>query len=248
MLTDYDLAHPIEGEARRHRAGGGIAFEGSDLGATLYGMTAWGTLSRDTVGFTLDWQASDRLSFGVSGETFSRQAPLRALRYGITADSLSAAARWRRNEATSISVAADWLSFSDGNDGISTAIVGQQQVWAGAHTDVTGRAGVWYARNSQPGGPYFSPRSVISGTAGFTVRQIAWRRYEKVFSHALNADFGFQDQGPFSTHWIGSVSYEHRWRTDPWWEVYYSVGLDRRVYDGRPEKGIGARLGFRRRL
>jgi hypothetical protein len=28
------------------------------------------------------------------------------------------------------------------------------------------------------------------------------------------------------------LSYEHRWQFNPWWEIYYSVVLDRRVYDG----------------
>ena len=244
-LADYSIAHPIEGRVSRSRAGGGIAFEGIDLSASLYGTTSWGTLSRGGAGFTLDWQASDQVSFGVAGEIFSSQTPLRALFYGITADSLSAAFRWRRNEATSIALAASGVSFSDGNDQVSAAISGEQQLWTGPHLYVTGRAGLWYTHNSQPGGPYFSPDWVVSGTGGVTVQHIAWRRYEKVFSHALSVEFGLQDQSGFPTDWIGVVSYEHRWRTDPWWEIFYSVMFDRRTYDGEPERGIGVRLGFR---
>jgi biofilm PGA synthesis protein PgaA len=247
-LTDSGIAHPVEGTASRHRAGGGFAYQGSDLAATLYGTSSWGTFAGSGAGFSLDWQASDQLAFGVAGETYSRQTPLRALLYGITADSLGASFKWRRNEATSVSLATDWLSYSDGNNSFSGSIVGEQQLWAGPHLDVTGRAGVWYAQNSQQDGPYFSPDSVISGTAGVTVRQIPWRRYEQAFSHALSAEIGVQDQSDFSSRGIGVVSYEHRWRTDPWWEIFYSAQFAHRVYDGDAERGIGLRFGFMRRL
>jgi biofilm PGA synthesis protein PgaA len=247
-LTDSGIAHPVEGTVSRHRAGGGFAYQRSDLAATLYGTSSWGTYAGSGAGFSLDWQANDQLAFGVAGETFSRQTPLRALFYGITADSLAATFTWRRDEATSISVGTDWLSFSDGNNSLSSSIVGEQLLWAAAHIDVTGRAGLWYAQNSQQDGPYFSPESIISGTAGITVRQTPWRRYEQVFTHALSVEFGVQDQSELSSHGIGVLSYEQRWRTDPWWEIYYSAQFAHRVYDGDPERGIGLRFGFRRRL
>lgn len=249
VLTDTSIAHPVEGRVSRNRAGGGIAFQGRDVSATLFAAESWGTLSRGHAGFTVSWEAGDRFTFGAAGETFSRQTPLRALHYGITADSLSAWAGWRRDEETAISAGIDWLNYTDGNERLSSSLVGQQRVWSSPHFDVTGRAALWYAHNSEPDvGPYFSPEWVVSGTGGLTINHIAWRRYEKSFTHSLQADLGLQDQQNFSTRWIGSLRYEHRWRSDPCTDIYYSFQIDRRVYDGDPERGIGLRLGLRQRF
>lgn len=247
-LFDANVAHPLEGRATRYRAGGGIAFHGIDVTSTVYATTNWGSLSRGGGGATIDWEANDHVSLGLSGEIFSSETPLRAQLQGITADSLSARASWRQDERTQVWANGGWLSYSDGNDRLSASLVGEHLLWARPHLDVTGRAGLWYAHNSQPGGPYFAPKNELSGSGGFTIRQIAWRRYEGVFSHALMVDFGFQNQSGFAADWIGSVRYEHRWRHDPWWELYYAVLADRRVYDGEPERGIGGVLGFRRRF
>jgi biofilm PGA synthesis protein PgaA len=247
-LTDASVAHPPEGRASRYRAGGGIAFHGADVSTTLYAVNSWGALSRGGAGFSLDWQANDRLSFGLSGETFSRETPLRAVLHGITADSLAAKIGWRWDERTSVSAGGSWLSYSDGNDRLATSLSAERLLWAGPHIDVTGGAGLWYAHNSQPGGPYFAPAWELSGSGSLTVRHIAWRRYETSFSHALTVELGFQDQNGFAAHWTGSVRYEQRWRRDPWWEIYYAALIDRRVYDGQPERGIGAIFGLRRRF
>lgn len=249
VLTDTSIAHPIEGRVNRNRAGGGVAFQGRDLSASLYAAESWGTLSRGHAGFSVNWTASDRITVGAAGETFSRQTPLRALHYGITADSLSAWAGWRENEERAISAGVDWLNYSDGNERLSASLAGQQQLWNSPYVEVTGRASIYYAQNSQPdAGPYFSPEWVVSGIGGLTVSHIAWRQYEKSFTHSLQAEFGLQDQRGFSTHWIGSVRYEHRWRRDPWVDIFYSFQIDRRVYDGEPERGIGVRLGLRQRF
>ena len=141
------------------------------------------------------------------------------------------------------------MNYSDGNERLSASLAGQQQLWSNPYVEVTGRAAIYYAQNSQPDvGPYFSPKWVGSGTGGLTISHIAWRHYEKSFTHALNAEFGIQDQRGFSTDWIGSLRYEHRWRRDPWTEIYYSFQIDRRVYDGEPERGIGVRLGLKQRF
>lgn len=247
-LTDSSIADPVEGRASRHRAGAGLAFQGADLAASLYATSSSGTVSRAGAGATLDWQASDRLSFGLAGERFSSQTPLRALLYGITTDTVSAAARWRWDETASVAAATERAVFSDGNDRVSLSLVGERNLALGPHLDLTGRLGVWYAHNSLQSGPYFSPDEVVSSTLALTLRQIGWRRYQRAFTHALGVELGFSDQNGFTKDWIGSLSYEHRWRADPWWELYYAATLDRRVYDGDPERGLGVRFGFRRRL
>ena len=143
----------------------------------------------------------------------------------------------------------DWLSYTDGNDRLAASLAGEQRLWAWPHLEIIGRGGVWYAHNSQPDvGPYFSPKWEVSGSGGLTIRHVAWRRYEKSFTQSLYADLGLQDQRGFAARWIGALRYEHRWRSDPWTEFYYSFLIDRRAYDGEPERGIGVRLGLRQRF
>jgi hypothetical protein len=44
------------------------------------------------------------------------------------------------------------------------------------------------------------------------------------------------------------VSYEHRWRFDPWTEFHYGVVFSRNVFDGDPEEAFALLFGLRQRL
>ena len=165
-LADASIAHPIEGRVSRYRAGGGIAFQGIDLAArftahrpgarcraVVPGSRSTGRRATSSRSACPARSSRARRRFGPcsmgsrrtrsrphSGGAGMRQHPL----------------RWRRAGSP----------FRTGTIRLSAAIVRAQRLWAGPHVDVTGRAGIWYTHNSQPGGPYFSPDWVVSGTAG----------------------------------------------------------------------------------
>jgi biofilm PGA synthesis protein PgaA len=247
-LADFARATPPEGTVTRNRAGGGVALRGADVAASLYATGSWGTLARAGAGATLSWEASDRLTLGVDAELFSRQTPLRALTYGIHADSVSGSVGWRRDERLSLSLSGGWLGFSDGNDRLSGGLSLTAQLLAVPHFDLSARADLYASRNSRPGGPYFSPRSDWSISGGLFGQHVTWRRYERSFVQAFSVEFGRYDQQAFAADWIALARYEHRWRRDPWTEFTYGITLDRRVYDGAPERGIALSAGLRQRF
>ena len=47
---------------------------------------------------------------------------------------------------------------------------------------------------------------------------------------------------------IGSMSYQHRWRFDPWTELAYGVSVAERIYDGDRSRTLGAFITLRQRL
>ena len=47
---------------------------------------------------------------------------------------------------------------------------------------------------------------------------------------------------------IGTVSYEQRWRFDPWTELVYGISLSQRIYDGEPAHDIGGFITLRQKI
>jgi biofilm PGA synthesis protein PgaA len=140
------------------------------------------------------------------------------------------------------------LFLSDGNERVAVGASLVQQLHASEGLWLRGRVDAYTSSNSQPGGPYFAPSSDLSLAAGLSFEQRLWRRYQRQFTHVASVDAGVYDQAGFKASWIGVARYEHRWRRDPWTEIFYSVGLDRRVYDGVGERGLQIAVGLRQRL
>ena len=238
-------ANPPEGAAIRNSVGGGLRYEGPDVQATVRALANFGTLERVSAGGTLAWQPDDRWSFALDGEYFSLETPLRALLYGITANSLGASAAWRRDEGLRIGTLLGWMDFSDGNTRWAGGLNLQAGLVAQPHFRLTGLADLYSSTNSQPGGPYFAPSFDLSLSLGFEAQHIAWRRYERILTQVLMVNAGPYWQRDYGGTWIGTLAYEHRWRRDPWRELFYGVTLTRRVYDGDPERTVAAVAGLR---
>ena len=79
----------------------------------------------------------------------------------------------------------------------------------------------------------------MSLTAGLLAEHVLWRRYEKSLVQALMVDAGLYAEQGYANNWLGTLSYEHRWRFDPMTEFRYGVLLTRRVYDGSVENTLG---------
>lgn len=241
-------ATPPEGAAERQRLALGVMVEGVDLIVRAQAAANLGAFARAGGGLSLDWWADDRWSVALEGEIFSRQTPLRALLFGIAADSLKAAVRFRRDERLEAAARLGWLGFSDGNDRWWGSLALAARLASAPLWDATGRAEVWTSSNSAPGGPYFAPQRDLSATLGLRVQQVAWRRYERVFVHALDLEVGPYRQRGFGADWVAGVRYEHRWRFDPWRELTYGLAVTRRVYDGEAERAVALSLGLRQRF
>nr|WP_249732018.1 poly-beta-1,6 N-acetyl-D-glucosamine export porin PgaA [Roseococcus sp. SDR] len=247
-LAGVATAHPIEGYVQRNRVGAGAEFRLPQFRATAYITQNFGTYIAPGGGVTADWQPFDTWRIGVAAERFALSTPLRALRYGITADEVAGRVTWRRSESTSVSGAIAYSPFTDGNRRLSGGIEARQRILDLPHLDVTLRGDLFASTNSLTTGPYFAPSRDFTATAGIAIEHVTWRFYENSFVQALTLDGGSYTQQGYGTGWVGTAAYEHRWRFDPMTEFRYGVQIGRRLYDGDPWRGYALVFALTQRL
>lgn len=237
-----------EGVSERTRLSGGVILEGIDVIARAEVSANSGTLEKAGFGVSVDWSIDDSWSLSAEAEGFSSQTPLRALLGGITNNSVAVAARYRASERVETSLRGGWYGYTDGNDALWLHASAARRVVTAPHFDLTGRAELSVTSNSKPGGPYFAPERDLAATLGLSAQHVSWRRYQRSFVQAFDADAGVYKQRGFQETWIANARYEHRWRVDPWRELVYGVGISRRVYDGQAERMITSSAGLRQRF
>jgi len=247
-FDDYSYAHPPEGFVERHHAGAGAELRLPDVTATAYGTYSTGELQRPGGGFTLDWSPDDHWQFGVAGEIFSLDTPLRALFDDTTADKIGGHVTYRWHESRELTLSGAYLGFSDGNRQGNAGLDFAQRLVDIPHFDLTGRLGLSASSNSKQDVGYYSPEADLTATGGLTAEHVLWRSYDNSLVQALTVDAGVYDERSFGADWIGSVGYEQRWRFDPWTEIRYGALLTRRVFDGDAEEGIALTLGLTQRF
>ena len=248
-LGDYSNANPVEGFVQRGRGGGGLEWRMPFLTATVYPTGSWGTLAKAGGGATLDWWVNDHAELAASAELFSVNTPLRGLFYGITADEYSAKASYRWHESRDIAASFSYLPFTDGNRRMTGGLTYKERLIDVPRFDVTGRLEAYASTNSLGGlTPYYNPSRDLSMTGGLLAEHVLWRRYDNSLVQALSVDWGLYAEQGYANNWIGTLTYEHRWRFDPLSEFRYGVMLMRRVYDGSVENTLGFTIGLRQRI
>jgi biofilm PGA synthesis protein PgaA len=250
-LGDYSNANPPEGFVQRGRLGGGIEWRMAWpwLTATVYPTQSWGTLIKAGGGATLDWWVTDHIQLSASAELFSADTPLRALLFGITADEYAAKATYRWHESRKIDASFAFLPFTDGNQRLTGGITYHERLINIPLFDLTGRIEAYASSNTLGGQtPYYNPSRDLSLTGGLLAEHVLWRRYDNSLVHALAVDAGLYAEQGYANNWIGTISYEQRWRFDPLTEFRYGFLLMRRVYDGSVENTLGFTIGLRQRI
>jgi biofilm PGA synthesis protein PgaA len=250
-LSDYSNANPPEGFVQRGRVGGGIEYRMAWpwLTATVYPTASWGTLNKAGGGATLDWWVTDQIQLSASGELFTIDTPLRALLFGITANEYAAKATYRWHESRSVAATFAYLPFTDGNQRVTGGLTYKERLINIPGFDLTGRAEAYGSSNTLGGlTPYYNPSQDLSLTGGLLAEHVLWRRYDNSLVQALAVDAGLYAEQGFTSNWIGTLNYEHRWRFDPLTEFRYGVMIMRRVYDGSVENTLGFTIGLRQRI
>jgi|FEC22Drversion2_1045045.scaffolds.fasta_scaffold00662_22 biofilm PGA synthesis protein PgaA len=250
-LGNYSNASPPEGFVQLARAGGGLEYRTAWpwLTASVYPTASWGTLSKAGGGATVDWWVTDQVELAASAELFSIDTPLRALLFGITADEYAAKATYRWHESRSVSASFAYLPFTDGNQRFTGGLAYKERLINIPGFDLTGRAEAYASTNSLGGlTNYYNPSQDLSLTGGLLAEHVLWRRYDVSLVHALSADAGLYAEQGYANNWIGTLTYEQRWRFDPLTEFRYGVQLMRRVYDGSVENTLGFIIGLRQRI
>jgi len=228
-------ASPVEGDVTRNRLGIGLQYRAPDVDLSLIGWNNTGTLNRQGVSGAVGWQPSDHWSFGAEAERFAADTPLRALYYGITANSAGASFGYDWNESAGVAASLRHLKFSDGNRRDSWRVAGLLRVVDTPRLDVVLRPEFYTSSNTESGAPYFNPSRDRAALLAATAEQRLSQFYEQSLWHALTVAAGGYWQRDYGSDAIGSLRYEQRWRHDPLTEFGYGGEVSRRAYDGTPE-------------
>ncbi len=245
----YSDSHPSEGFVNWSRVSLGAQASWPDWSASAAVTESFGTLQR--TGFTglLDWSPTDEMALALAGERISSETPLRALLHGTTADSLSARFTYTWDQTSNASVGASWLPFTDGNERATADLRYTWRAIAIPHFDLNLTGALYGSTNSLANTqPYYNPASDGSATLRIEAEHMLWRHYETSWVQALTLEGGFYGENGFKGGAIGTVTYEQRWRFDPWAEVVYGASISARMYDGAGATVIGGFLTLSRKF
>ncbi|EPV8385106.1 poly-beta-1,6 N-acetyl-D-glucosamine export porin PgaA [Enterobacter cloacae] len=181
---------------------------------------------------------NDSWQLGLEGERVSRNAPMRAMKNGITANSGGMEIRWYQHESRQYSARYLKTDFSDGNHRNEYFLNGQEQVWTSPDVSLNLQPGVYYGINSQSDVPYFSPEKRMDVMAGMTLDHRLWRRYENSWTQRFSAGAGNAWQKSYGSGLITQLGYGQRvsWRDGG--EASATIRWDKRPYDGKQEHNL----------
>jgi biofilm PGA synthesis protein PgaA len=165
---------------------------------------------------------------------FSKDTPLRALLYGITANSGEISIGYDWSESTAMNLTVRMLDFSDGNQREEAYLSFAQRLIDVPHFDLTLRPSIGASTNSLSTAKYFNPEQDFSAMVAFDAEHVIWRSYERSFEQRLIPSIGNYWQENFGNDWVGSITYEQVLKHDRYGELRYGVEVGRNSYDGDP--------------
>ena len=179
---------------------------------------------------------SDQWQISGAAERLSRDTPLRALRSNITADSVTAALRWRANERRDWNVTVGGLDYSDGNRRLSFGVAGRERIYTryGLYADLVMELS--HSRNSRPGGPYFAPDSDVFVLPTLDVAHVLYRHYQLEWRQRLQLGVGAYAQRGYGVGEVATLGYGQRLRVSDTLEFGVAFSITRRPYDGVDER------------
>ncbi|MEQ1666870.1 MAG: poly-beta-1,6 N-acetyl-D-glucosamine export porin PgaA [Sulfuriferula sp.] len=239
IWSDYDT-----GAASYNRLGLGAEWRWARKRA--WAMLSNDQLSGDHAGLSGGWSQwlNDNWQYGISGDTYSTNTPLRAKQAGLSGKSLSTSLVWRQNESRNAYLSLSVLAISDGNERYELGTGFSQRLWANAHHITTGGIDLFAQHNTQPGGVYFNPANSQSAVLRLEHQWTTWRRYERSFTQYFRVTAGAGQQTDFGSHPVSSAYYEHRWAVSRTWELHYGIGWSSQAYDGQNEQRTYGLIGF----
>ena len=238
-----------EGQLLLHRSNLGVEYRHLDLTASLEGDfnsyrkqdPILGSVEQDKLGAraTASWAINDHWQVGGTGELFSHDTPLRALRSGVTADAGALNLTYRESESRSLRLATEIMTFSDGNVRNSATGTYTERLLAEPRFSIDGIGGLAGSENSADNNRrYFNPREDALASLGAAINQTLYRRYEFIYDHRLVITPGLYWEQGFGSAAVVNVRYEQRLRVNDVFDAGLGVGFGRQPYDGQYENTI----------
>lgn len=217
----------------------GVEWRGRDLTAELEASTnnyGYGTKpgARASAAYDLD----DHWQVGASAALRSRDTPLRALRNGISSNSLGAFVRWRANDFREWTFALSPSRFSDGNKRLAMIISGQERVYTSPKLKADLQLNIAASHNSLEDVPYFNPRSDLEILPMVNLTHTLYRHYDTAWEQSFLLGAGMYMQQGFGSGAIGALGYGMRYRYDNQFDIGATVIGTSRPYDGEREREV----------
>ena len=241
--ADFDDQH-----VRFRRGGVGASYRYDRLGLSAYALRAVDDYDHGGLSLTLaaDWRFSDAWRGSLGYARRDLDASLQARRFGITADSVAAAAVWTPSDETWLRIGAAQFRYDDGNRRKQLGVDFAQRLLRRPHWLVDGLASASVSRGSLGAdAAYFNPERDASASLGLRIENISWRRYERQFRQRLELGAGSYWQRDFGQRWVPTAAYRHLWTVATGHQLEYGISWSRPVYDGNREQRIAFDMAWR---
>lgn len=181
---------------------------------------------------------NDQWRVGGSVERLMRDAPLQALRNGITVNGGTVFARWRQNESRQWQASVSPSVFSDGNQRLEYNIDGQQRLYSGTYLTLDFTPNLSGSHNSKTSGPYYSPSNDVAVVPAVTLDHLMYRHYQTEWSQQVELGAGGYWQQGQGTGAVTTLGYGQRVRWNDVLDTGVMLTWDKRPYDGVREQNL----------
>lgn len=184
------------------------------------------------------YRPADRWQAGGSLERIARSTPLRALRYGISANRAEGWLRGYQNERREYRISAAVSDFSDGNRRQEYGLTGRQQFWQSPSATLAVEPAIAASANSRRDTPYYNPARDLSVAAALSLDHLIYRHYDTRWRQQLVAGGGGYWQKQQNAGAITVLSYGQRVEWNNVLDAGVMVNWDKRPYDGKRESNL----------
>ena len=240
------LGQEMRGYFRRY----GLGLEWSQPDFIATGEVHYDSFRNGALGFkgTLDYQFNDLWSSGFTVDTRSNAIGLRALNAGATdtnikgvnAYSFTAYTAYRIHESRRFTLSHQLDVYNDDNVHYGAGFTYYERWFSSPNYKFGTYLSFDTSLNTRQTGNYYHPENDHSGTITFDNNILTYRYYDTTFHQniALSAGYYWQKEirrnQPTRYHFdpVGSIQYEHRWKTMNRYELIYGATRRFAVYDG----------------
>ena len=249
VFNSGDGVNLTRGYFRRY--GLGLEYAIPDL--ILTGEIHYDNSALETVGFkgTIDYQFNDFWSAGFTFDSRSNAIGLRALStgasdeqniQGVTAYGYTAYTTYRMHESRQFTLSHQYYDYSDGNQNYAANFKYFERWISGPIYKFSTYLNVGTSLNTEQGGNYYHPENDFTTSVTFHNNILTYRHYDTTFHQNIALSVGYYWQKEFeqnnkptyNTDPIGSIQYEHVWKTLNRYELVYGAVRSYAVYDGEP--------------
>jgi len=198
---------------------------------------SYGSRTRTGARVSATYDLGDHWLVGGDLARLSRGSPLRAMRDGVTSDTLGAYARWRAHERREWWLSVSSARFSDDNRRWEFGLDGSERIYSSAHLKLDLQLALSAQINSHDDDRlYFNPKRVWMALPGMRMHHILKRRYENVWEQVATVSAGALHQQNYGLGGVLALAYGQRWRYQNVFEAGLTVNAIDRQYDGTRER------------